>query len=59
MTSQSRLAYLSHLFELNESDISHTTSFVVPVHSQTNIREEHVPLEYNVSKQKINHNIVI
>jgi len=46
-----RQAYSStlNLFTLGESDISNTNAILVPVYSQTNIKEPQVPLEFNVS----------
>jgi hypothetical protein len=44
--------YSSHLdlFNLSESDISNTNSIYVPVYSQTNIREDQTPLEFQVNE---------
>jgi len=46
-----REAYSSslNLFSLGESDISNSNAIYVPVHSQTNIKEPEVPLEFHVS----------
>jgi hypothetical protein len=46
-----RPGYSSHLdlFQLSDSDISNTNSIYVPVYSQTNIREDQIPLEFQVS----------
>jgi len=50
-TRGSRHAYSSNLdlFTLGESDISNTNAIYTPVHSQTNIKESQVPLEFSVS----------
>lgn len=52
----SRAAYTSNLdlFSPTETDVSHTNSIVVPVYSQTNIRESQVPLEFSVSSLEDN-----
>jgi hypothetical protein len=52
MTHRSpRPGYSSHLdlFQLSDSDIPNTNSIYVPVYSQTNIREDQIPLEFQVS----------